>query len=125
MGQFYSGRALGGITVLALAGGALAAGFLIEEVEVRCVGSPPSGGECPPDRIISEETSNPYKMHGLIAAGVISVAGAVEAYIKAKRGGEDASGEIVAVRAGDTRIVGPTFSASGARLNINLVKVTF
>ena len=125
MGQFYSGRALGGMTVLALAGGALAAGFLIEEVEVRCVGSAPSGGECPADRIISEDTSNPYKMHGLIAAGVISVAGAVEAFIKAKRGGDGAPGEIVAVRAGNTRIVGPTFSAAGPRLNISLVKVTF
>lgn len=125
MGQFYSGRALGGMTVLALAGGALAAGFLIEEVTVRCVGSPPSGGECPADRVISKDTSSPYKMHGLIAAGVISVAGAVEAYIKAKRGGDGAPGEIVAVRAGNARIAGPTFSANGPRLNINLVKVTF
>ncbi len=39
MGQFYSGRALGGFGVLALAGGAIATGFLIEEVQVKCVGS--------------------------------------------------------------------------------------
>jgi tetratricopeptide (TPR) repeat protein len=125
MGQFYSGRALGGMTVLALAGGALAAGFLIEEIDVKCVGSAPSSGECPADRVVSEDTSNPYMIHGIIAAGVISIAGAVEAYIKAKRGGDGAPGEIVAFRAGKARIAGPTFSATGPRLNINLVKVAF
>ncbi|MFH1764056.1 MAG: tetratricopeptide repeat protein [Gemmatimonadota bacterium] len=125
MGQFYSGRALGGFSVLALAGGAIAAGFLIEEVQVKCVGSPPSSGECPPDRFISEETSNPYKMHGLAAAGVVAVIGAVEAYFKAKRPEPGDSGEIVALDVGPARVLVPSLSARGPRLNLNLVRVTF
>ena len=105
-GQFYSGRALPGLGVLALAGGAAAAGFLIEEIEVRCVGSVPSGG-CPTDRIISESTNNPYKMHGLIAAGAVAIIGAVEAYLKARGGGGFDDGEAPNVELGSSALWGP------------------
>jgi tetratricopeptide (TPR) repeat protein len=126
MGQFYSGRALSGFGVLAVAGGAIAAGFLIEEVETRCVGSPPSGGECPPDRIVSESTNNPYMIHGLAAAGVVALVGAVEAYFKAKRPPSlSEPGEIVEIDVGSARISGPSFTASGARIKLNLLRVTF
>jgi hypothetical protein len=125
MGQFYSGRARGGVSVLALAGGALAAGFLIEKTEVRCVGTAPSGGKCPADRIISEKTTNPFKVPGLAAAGVIMAAGAVEAYLKARRIGLGEGDEFIAVDAGPTRILGPSMSARGPRLQLNMVRVTF
>ncbi|HZD06058.1 MAG TPA: tetratricopeptide repeat protein, partial [Longimicrobiales bacterium] len=36
MGQFYSGRTLGGLTVLSLAAGSVAAALLIEDVHVKC-----------------------------------------------------------------------------------------
>jgi len=123
-GQFYSGRALSGLSVLALAGGAAAAGFLIEEVETQCVGTVPSGG-CPPDRVISETTTKPYKTEGLVAAGVIAVIGAVEAYFKARGGGGSDDGEIMGVDVGKARILGPSVSSQGFRLNLNLVRVTF
>ena len=125
MGQFYSGRAKGGFAVLALAGGAIAAGLLIEEVEVRCVGTAPSSGDCPPDRVISEDTTNPYLMHGLAAAGVIAVVGAIEAYFKAKAPQFGDVGEIVAMDLGRARVMGPSLSAKGPRLNLNFVRVTF
>jgi tetratricopeptide (TPR) repeat protein len=125
MGQFYSGRALGGVSVLSLAAGALAAGFLVEEVQVRCVGTTPSGGECPPDRIISEETNKPYLIPGLAAYGVITLLGAIEAYVRlpdAVRGDDD---EAIGVDVGSARLSGLSLSASGTQLKLNLVRVTF
>jgi len=125
MGQFYSGRALGGFSVLAVAGGAIAAGFLIQEEEVRCVGSAPSGGECPPNRIISTGTNNPYMVHSLAAAGVVMVIGAVEAYFKAKRPVSADPEETVGLNVGPARVSGPSFSVVGLRVKLNLVRVTF
>lgn len=125
MGQFYSGRALGGFTVLALAGGAAAAGFLIEKVETRCIGALPAGGECPPDRIIEEVTSNPYKTPGLLAAGAVTVIGAIEAFIKVRRSNAGRSEETVALEVGPASIHLPRMSAWGTRLNLDLVRVTF
>lgn len=123
-GQFYSGRAFGGLTVLALAGGAAAAGFFIEEVEVRCLGSAPSGG-CPPERVISESTTKPYLMQGMAAAGVIAFIGAIEAYIKARGGGVGEADEIMGVDVGNARILGPSLASRGTKLQLNLVRVTF
>jgi tetratricopeptide (TPR) repeat protein len=126
MGQFYTGRVLRGFGVLAVAGGAIAVGFLIEEVEVKCVGRPPSGGDCPSDRVISESTNNPYMIHGLAAAGVVALVGAVEAYFKAKRPlSLSEPGEVVGVDVGSARVSGLSISASGPRLNLNLLRVTF
>ncbi len=125
MGQFYSGRALGGFSVLVLAGGAAAAGFLIEREEVRCVGNLPSGGECPPERIISRETTNPYLIHGLASAGVVAVIGAVEAYLKARKGDAGLPEEPPLLDLGGVRAWGPSLSARGRSLDLNLVRVTF
>lgn len=125
MGQFYSGRNLGGLTVLALAGGVAAAGFLIKEIETKCVGSVPQGGECPPDRLISEVTTKPYLTQSLIAAGAVTVIGAVEAFIKVRRGDSRGAGDLLAISAGKARVVGPSVWANGPRLNLSLVRVTF
>jgi tetratricopeptide (TPR) repeat protein len=124
MGQFYSGRALGGVSVLSLAAGALAAGFLVEEVQVKCVGTAPSGGECPPDRIISEETNKPYLIPGLAAYGVITLLGAIEAYVRLPDvvSGDD---EAIGVDVGNARLSGLSLSTSGTQLKLNLVRVTF
>jgi len=154
MGQFYSGRALGGFTVLGLAGGAAAAGILIERLTVRCVGSVPPGGSCPPDRFIEEVPDRPYLLHGLAAAGAITFIGAVEAFVRARGGrGEAAAGPSPLPTAGapleegagqrvseldspgelkpldrapvGVRIVGPTVDYRGSRLSFNLVRIRF
>lgn len=125
MGQFYSGRALGGLGVLTVAGAAAAAGLLIEKVEVRCVGGAPSGGDCPADRFISKETSKPYQVPGLVAAGVITLVGAVEAFIKARRTGGEEEGEAPQVELLGASLQGPAVSASGRRIRLHLLRVTF
>jgi tetratricopeptide (TPR) repeat protein len=123
-GQFYSGRALGGLGVLALAGGAAAAGFLIEEVDVRCVGSAPSG-DCPPERIISETSNKPYKTYGLAAAGAVAFLGALEAFLKARGSDGVENEELMGVEIGAARILLPEVSTFGSQVQINLVRVTF
>jgi tetratricopeptide (TPR) repeat protein len=125
MGQFYSGRALGGLSVLSLAAGALAAGFLVEEVQVRCVGATPSGGDCPPDRIISQETSKPYMIPSLAVYGAVTILGAIEAYFRIPEGDTSGAGEVIGMELGSARLSGPSITASGTRLNLNLVRVTF
>jgi len=152
MGQFYTGRALGGLTVLALAGGAAAAGFLVEEVTVECVGSVPPGGTCPPERLVGETSHRPYLVHGLAAAGVITVAGALEAFFRIRGAGAgvtegatprensmglEAGGPEPAAtsepgvanpdagRPKGLRLWGPSLEARGSRLNFNLLRISF
>jgi len=125
MGQFYSGRALGGFTVLALAGGAAAAGFLIKEIEVQCLANVPPGGDCPPDRIRDEVTTTPYLAPALGAAAVVAVVGAVEAYVKARR--RQSSPEAAAGEPGtrSARLAAPTVTSRGSRLTFSFLRVTF
>jgi hypothetical protein len=125
MGQFYSGRARDGLAVLGLAGGALAAGFLIEKVETRCVGTVSGGGECPPDRVISETTTKPYRTQSLIAAGIVTLAGAIEAFLHVRRTGSSDEASPFALEMGSSRVLGPRVSARGPRLNVSLLQVTF
>jgi len=125
MGQFYSGRAKGGLAVLSLVGGTLAAGFLIEKEETRCVGNLSGGGECPADRVISRDTSKPYLTQSLIAAGVVTLVGAIEAFLHV-RGDEGRSDDApMALEVGAARVLGPRLSAKGTRLSLSLVQVTF
>lgn len=125
MGQFYSGRALGGVSVLALAGGAVAAGFLIEEVTVRCLDQVPSGQDCPPNRIIDQATDKPYLAASLGVAAVVTVVGAVEAFIKAKRMRFGQSMESASLDLGSARLVAPSVTARGRNLDLNLIRVSF
>jgi tetratricopeptide (TPR) repeat protein len=132
MGHFYSGRGLGGLTVLGLAGGAVAAGLLIEEVTVQCLDVVQSGQACPPDRILGETTDQPYKTAALGVAAAVTAIGAVEAFIKARRvraegriedAGEDEGPGGLAL--GPARVLGPSVTARGKRLDLSLVRVFF
>jgi len=125
MGQFYSGRALGGFTVLALAGGAAAAGFLIKEIEVQCLANVPPGGDCPTEQIRDEVTTTPYLAPALGAAAAVAVIGAVEAYVKARR--RQSSPEAAAGDPGtrSARLAAPTVTSRGSRLTFSFLRVTF
>jgi hypothetical protein len=85
MGHFYSGRPLAGTLVLAAAAGGIAAGFLIKDVEVRCL-SLPVDGQCPPGQIESRVETQPMMVPGLAAALVMTVGGAIHAFLGARRG---------------------------------------
>jgi tetratricopeptide (TPR) repeat protein len=83
-GEFYVGRPGRGLAVLAGAGAAVTAGFLITRVEVNCR-SVPVGGQCPPEDVLSEDETRPYLTAGLIAAGALAVLGAIDAAMGADR----------------------------------------
>lgn len=127
MGQFYAGRPLGGLTVLTLAGGAVAAGFLIEETNVRCLTSVGSGGTCPPDQVVSRETTRPYFTASLAAAGGVALAGALEAFFAARgrRGSVEASlpGEVNMEDV--SAFLGPSVSVRRGRTELTLFGLRF
>jgi len=124
MGQFYSGRALGGLTVLAMAGGAVAAGMLIEDVQVRCLTDPGPDGSCPPGQVLREDVSHPYQVAGLGTAAAITLIGAIEAFVHLRglRGGGE---EPAAVDVGPAKVGALGFTPSRGRVDFRLVRVAF
>ncbi len=120
-GQFYTGRPLGGVVILALAGGAAAAGFLIEEVDVRCLNAVEPGQSCPPSEIIGETRTLPYRTYGLAGAGALMLAGALEAFFHAR----GSAGVELASVGGSTLRFGPTMSRGAGGVAVRLLRVTF
>jgi tetratricopeptide (TPR) repeat protein len=85
LGQFYTGRPEAGLAVLSAVGGAVAAGYLIQEVDVRCLTPLSGAASCPPDRVLSRHTRRPVLRNALVVAAGFSVLGAVEAWLVARR----------------------------------------
>lgn len=131
MGQFYSGRGVGGITVLSLAAGAVAAGFLVREVNVRCLEAVEPGAACPPGRVVSRETERPHLKPAIGAAAVVALLGAVEAYGTARsrrslvrEAAAGGDGPAVDGDRGPT-LLGPSVVARGATLDVSLLRLSF
>ena len=120
-GQFYTGRPLGGVALLAIAGGAAAAALLVEEVDVRCLRAVEPGQACPPDEIIGESRSRPYLTYGLAGAGAVMLAGALEAFFHA-RGLDDVE---VAMLGGNALLLGPSVQARGRGADVRWFRVVF
>jgi tetratricopeptide (TPR) repeat protein len=124
MGQFYSGRAIGGLTVLSLAGGSIAAGLLIRKVTVKCLSDVPPGGTCPAGQVLGHEVGHPYRVAGLGAAAAVSAIGAIEAFVKLRRR-RSATQEVASIDLGRARVGTLEVSASGGRLDLQLVRLVF
>lgn len=84
LGHFTSGRPGAGIAVLVTAGGAVAAGLLIERTDVACLGVP-QNGQCPPDQVLRSTVERPYLMPAIGVAAAIGIGGAIEAWRGARR----------------------------------------
>jgi len=106
-GQFYTGRPALGVAVTALAGGALAAGFLYERTTVRCLDATIER-DCPEELVASRDTSRPFLGPAALAAVGVMLGAAIEASLHARRSSTDGSGSSAAP-AGD----------SGARLGFS------
>ena len=125
MGQYYTGRGITGTVFLALAGGAVASGFLIREVEVRCLNVPPAGGDCPPNEVLSETTDLPYMVPAIGAAAAITVIGAVEAFIRARGRRADQAEAIDELTSSSVRLTGPSVRVRGGRVDLSLLALRF
>lgn len=123
LGHFYSGRPGSGVAVLALAGGAVAAGFLIKEVDIRCL--TPQQGACPPDQVVSRTTSRPYLTASLAAAAAVGLAGAIEAFVDAR--GRRGSGATFAQSAGDDTdlVLLPGLDVHRGKIGLGLLGLRF
>ncbi len=124
MGQYYSGRSLGGTIVLAAAAGAVAAGVMFKEVTVVCLN--PTSGDCPAGEVVRESTARPYLGPAIGAAVVVTVAAAIEAFVRA-RGRRDQAAEALdsAVEVRGLRVGGPSVSVRGARVDVSLMALRF
>ncbi len=119
MGQFYSGRARGGLLVMALTAGTLAGGLFITEVNVRCQVPVESGASCPPESVASKRDERPYLWLAVGVAAAVVTIGAVEAFMhtrQLKRG----PGPY-----GATIVTGPSLSSHGTGVDLNLFSVRF
>jgi len=124
MGQFYSGNASGGLAVLSLVGGAVAAGFLIKKVDVQCLSDPGPGGTCPQDQIVRENVSRPYLTISVEAGAAVALVGAVVAFMSAReqrsaQAGNTADASTVA----RSRLAPPTIRRHGRRVDLSLIRV--
>jgi hypothetical protein len=125
MGQFYAKRPLGGLAVLSLAGGAVAAGMLVTEVNVRCLTSVPAGERCPQDDVISRDTSRPYLRLAVGTAAAVGLVGALEAFFDARQRRTRAPARLVSNESRGPTLKGPAMTVRSGRVDFSLIAVRF
>jgi tetratricopeptide (TPR) repeat protein len=122
MGHYYTGRSIGGTVVLALAGAAVASGFLVQDVTVRCLNTPPPGQSCPLGEVLDETSERPYLVPALGAAGAITLIGAIEAFVRA-RGRRAEQAAAVEELTSSFSVSGPSIRLRGGRVELSLLTV--
>jgi hypothetical protein len=125
LGQFYTGRGLRGVVALAGAGTALAAGYLTQRVDVNCR-TEPVNNACPAADILDENTRRPYLSAAIAAAAGISLLGAIDAMMSARR----ANAQNDAARRsgspdGGMRLLPPTVAAEGDHVRAEILRLRF
>jgi len=126
MGQYYTGRGVSGTVILTLAGAAVAAGLLVQDVTVRCLNTPPAGAPCPPGEIVEEISDRPYLMPAIGAAAAVTLAGAIEAFFRARgRRTEQAEAIDNLASTNGISLSGPSVAMRGARVDVNVFGLRF
>jgi tetratricopeptide (TPR) repeat protein len=125
MGQFYVRRPLGGLVVLSLAGGAVAAGLFVTEVSVRCLTSVPAGERCPEDEVVARETSQPYLQLAIGAAAAAGLIGALEAFFDARQRRERARTSFISNGSQGPTLEGPAMTVRSGQVELSLVRLRF
>jgi len=125
MGHFYTGRPVGGAVTLASSTLAIVAGMLVRDITTLCLEPVDAGAMCPQELIVDEITERPYMWHGIGVAAAITVAGAVDALIKAKRRRAEAEAIVGAEETRGVSIGFPSVSASGSSVDLNLLSLRF
>jgi hypothetical protein len=83
-GQFRVGRGFRGMLTIGAVGGAVAWGFLATETVQHCA-SPVSGGACPPDDVLFEETNRPNLTTAVAVGAAVMLLSAVDAALHGRR----------------------------------------
>lgn len=113
LGHLTTGRTGRGLLVMGTAAAALATGFLVEEVEVRCLGVPVDG-VCPDDQVLGEESSRPLLVPGVAAALAVGLIGAIDAWRGVVRDNQRAA----AADGREARLQGIRFAAPDVRVSL-------
>jgi hypothetical protein len=125
MGHYYSGRGVVGTIVLGLAGGAIASGLLVREVQVLCLNTPASGADCPQNEILDETTNRPLLVPAIAAAGAITLIGAIEAFVRARGRRAEQAEAIESLGTDEVRLVGPSVSVRDGRMDLTVLGLRF
>jgi hypothetical protein len=111
--------------LMGAAAGVLAAGVLVEKVDVRCL-SIPTNGVCPPEDVAGEQKRKPFLGPSVGVAAALSIFGAIDAYLAARRANEravreagDAAGERGA------RLERPALVPTPDALRLELLRIRF
>lgn len=84
LGHLTTDRPVTGLIVLGSAASAIAAGILIERVDVSCL-AVPVNGRCPPDQVLREDVERPYLLPSIGVAAAIGILGAFDAWRSVRR----------------------------------------
>jgi tetratricopeptide (TPR) repeat protein len=125
LGQLYAGRGLRGVLALAGAGGALAAGYLMQKVDVNCR-TEPVNNTCPAADVLDENTRRPYLTAAVAAAAGIAIAGAIDGMLSARR----ANARSDAARGSGSpspglRLEAPAVTAQGDQVRAEILRLRF
>jgi tetratricopeptide (TPR) repeat protein len=125
MGQFYSGRRTVGIAVLSLSAGAIATGIMVKKITVTCLASVEPGQSCPPGLETGRSSRRPYLTPALGLTGAVMVAGAIEAFIRARSRRAESNQVADARRTAQVRITGPRITAARASVDVSFLGIRF
>lgn len=128
MGHYFTRRPVTGTVTLAAAGAAIAAGLLLKERTTLCLDDV-TNGTCPEASIVDQTTDTPYLWIGVGVGAAFGIAGAIEAYIKAKRARAEADaiagGLFVPPPTEGVAFTGPSVATHGDRVDLNLFGLRF
>ncbi len=125
MGYYYSRQPIPGTITLVAAGASLAAGILVRERTTVCLAVVSSGATCPNEDVVDQFTDRPYMLYGVGAAALVTIAGAFDAWRRAKRARAEAE-EITGPFAPPSVEAGlPTISAYKDQIDLSFIRVRF
>jgi hypothetical protein len=125
MGHYFTRRPLPGTITLAAAAGAVAAGVFFKERTALCLDAVPPSGSCSQASIVDQIDETPYLWYGVGAAAAITIGGAIEAYLNAKRARAEADAIAGQARAGGVSLAIPSVSTFGDQVDLNLLRLRF
>ena len=125
MGYYYTRQPIPGTITLVAAGASLAAGLLLRERTTVCLAVVPSDGTCPSADIVDQFTDRPYMLYGIGAAAAVTIAGAYDAWRRAKQARAQAE-EITGPFAPPSIEAGfPEISAYRDQIDLSFLRVRF
>jgi hypothetical protein len=127
LGEIYTGRGLRGILIFGASAGAVAFGYLTENIAVDCR-TIPVNNTCPPGDVLGERSERPYLAPAIGVAAGLALIGAIDAFIGARRANARLAAERSASPAqqeAGLRLESPELTVGPGTLGLNLLRIRF